>query len=441
MATVKFYLNKPKKDGRLRKDEVSIVAKVTVSKLQRFEIPTGEKIIPELWDAATQEVRKKFKYHIDFNLRLSKFKNELLNMYRDHDGSFEEFKHKATMWARGDTVAKKSFWEVLSQFIEQCRREKDDKTARKFVTLQNTLHAYDSSLTFSRIDHNFYDDFKSHLYGIQNPNYRGFRLRAKGDYYVIKKGEGEVVPLLDETVFKYFINLTTFLKWAAKRGYPVNPCFTGWEIIRRRYDDVITLTDDELQKLITHTFSKPHLQVAVDYLLIECFTGQRISDIKRFDLKDFTGATWTFHRYKGRRLNSKQVSITFAGYMRPALLILEKYNYKMPVVSEQKINKAIKAACKEAGIDSYTFIERWAGNKLIRIEGQKHEFISTHTGRKTFITLALSHGVPPKVIMDLVGISDYQTLKHYEGKTTEKVANDYMQKLGELVPMTLKKIG
>jgi hypothetical protein len=87
----------------------------------------------------------------------------------------------------------------------------------------------------------------------------------------------------------------------------------------------------------------------------------------------------------------------------------------MPELSEQKINKNIKLACKQAGIDSQTEIFRTAQNKRIRIAGPKYEFISTHTGRKTFITISLQF-MSPQSVMQLAGIDSYATLKHYAGE-------------------------
>lgn len=441
MATVKFYLKNPKKSGKLRADEVSIVARFTLTEKQRFQLATGERIQPIHWNTATQEVKKSFKYHIDLNLALSEFKNDLLNLYRKHTGTFQDFKRVASIWSNGDKSEKKSLWGALSKFISQVETEKDRKTANKFRTMQSALMAFNHNLTFEDINNNFYDDFKLYLYSLPNPNYVGSRLVNKGDYYAIEEGEGEVVPLLDDTVFRYFINVTTFLKWATKRGYPVDQSFLEWEIIRRQYDDVIFLETTEVQKLLAFNFDKDHVRTAIDYLLVECFCGQRISDIKRFDLKDYEDYTWSFLRYKGRRKHPKRVSIRFTGFMKPALLLLAQHNFQLPPMSEKHINESIKEGCKDAGITSHTIIERWSGNKLIRIQGPKHEFISTHTGRKTFITLALQGGVPESVVMDLTGITDTKTLKHYKGRTSDQVASDYMDKLGQSIPMSIVKTG
>jgi integrase len=458
MATVKFYLKNPKRSGKLRKDEVSIIAKFTVSKNQRFEITTGERIIPGLWDASSQEVKSKYKYHIDFNRNLDDFKNELLNLYRNHGGEFEDFKLKAITWAKGDTGEKKSLWDALSRFIDQYRKGKDTKTVLKFITLETELKKFNRSLTFSQLNNEFYDDFKSHLSEREvivqggkikwpNDKYPYVRLVNKGDYWGIEEdlnfkiGVDTPVPLFDATIYRYFKDIKNFLTWALKRNYPVNPVYKTWEIISREYDDVITFTEEELIKLLNHTFSKPYIQIAIDYLLIECFCGQRVSDIKRFDVKDLQDDTWTFTRYKGRRLSANsKASLRFVGYIRTAYILLSKYNFRMPNIDEQRINDLVKEGCKEVGINEYTYQDRWSGNKLIRIDGPKYEFISTHTGRRTFITLALSRGIPHKIVMDLTGITNIKTLKKYEGKASPQTTNEYMERLGEIIPIKLKKV-
>src|SRR5690606_22682658 len=153
-----------------------------------------------------------------------------------------------------------------------------------------------------------------------------------------------------------------------------------------------------------------NLAIARDYLVFECRTGQRISDVKRFNLKDFDGQSWTFYPRKGNRLGKKKVTVHFTGYCEKAPEILQRYNFKMPELSEQKINKNIKEACRQAGINTPTEIFRTAQNKRIRIAGPKYEFISTHTGRKTFITIALQF-MSPTSVMQLAGIDSYSTLK------------------------------
>ncbi len=50
----------------------------------------------------------------------------------------------------------------------------------------------------------------------------------------------------------------------------------------------------------------------------------------------------------------------------------------------------------------------------------KYELITTHTGRRTFVTLSLEKGVRPEVLMRITGHKDMRTMKKYI-KLTEKV--------------------
>ena len=236
--------------------------------------------------------------------------------------------------------------------------------------------------------------------------------------------------LFDDVVFKYFINLKTVCAWAEMRGYTVHPAYKikkAWPIIRREYQP-IALTQDELHRIEDLYLPEKHLDIARDYLALECRTGQRISDLRRFNKNDINGNRWTFNQKKGARTNQKTVSLPFTGYSAPALLILQKYNYELPSISEQKINEHIKTVCKRAGIVDTIHITRWAGNKKVQIPGSKYEFISTHTGRKTFITIALQF-MSHQTVMNITGIRSFQTLKHYAGESEIGLVEEGLRKI------------
>lgn len=429
MATVKFYIKNPKnKSGKLRNNELSIYAMFTRTKKERFTIVLDEKIEPKHWDFTKQVVRGTHPRHYELNLYILQFKTNLLNTYADYrDKPLQDFKRAVTR-----TTEKKTLFLALEQFIESYKSEKDIKTVAKFLTLQRHLIEFDKqySIDFPTLDFRFYDNFKTYLYRIPNPFYSNLRLRPSsdnsGDYCMVRDTNGEPVGIFDDNVFSYIVQLKTFIGWSQKRGYQVNPSYKTWEIIRRVHPP-ISLTSKELEQLENHVFESKALETARDYLVFECRTGQRISDIKRFDLKDFSNNKWTFSPRKGNRLTQKSITVHFKGYCAPALDILQKYNWKMPVISEQKLNDNIKRACKAAGIDSETVIYRWAANKRIKISGPKYEYISSHCGRKSFITLALQSGIPVEYVMALTGITEYKTINHYKAKFEDSMIEKYLE--------------
>lgn len=437
MATVKFYLRRPKQNGKLRTTEVSVFLTFTLDKLNRFELNTAEKIIPIYWNFRTQEVKPSYTGHIEINQSLSEIKGKILQLWRDNKSAgIDELKAMAEpliKFGQASAPEKKSLFPILLKFINQYKEEKDPKTAKKFEALYRVrkgkeyghLFEFNPKLSIDRLDNNFYDAFKADLF---------------------KKG------LFDSTVYKYFTNLSTFLTWADSRGYDVHqtkgkPTHKSWEIIKRRYEP-ITLTLAELEKLETLQINediineklpaKKHgirgektikaLTTARDIFLLECRTCQRISDLKKFDLKDVVDGVWINPVTKGNRLNARKVRIPFnTTFTAPAWAILQKYKFQLPDFTEHKVNENIKTVCMLAGIDQEITQFRWKQNVRVDISGPKYEFVSTHTARKTFITLALQF-MMPKYVKDLAGIS-WNTLKHYEGQTEDQNLIDGLNKI------------
>ena len=58
-----------------------------------------------------------------------------------------------------------------------------------------------------------------------------------------------------------------------------------------------------------------------------------------------------------------------------ALSIIEKYDYKLPIISESKMNKYIKEVGEIAGINDVFMLDEFAYKKF--------EKISNHTARRT----------------------------------------------------------
>ena len=446
MAQVTFRLNRPKasKDGPLKETPVSVLVQLYINDNIKPEIATGEKVIPKFWNKDKQRVKSNYPNAPLINDNLSKIETALMQFWRDSKEDLAVINSGTiTPIVRGksSTVEKKRIFEALDKFLAQYKAEKEAKTLGRYNALKSRLIDFDKiyPVDFENLDFNFYDGFKKFLYSVPNPNYNNqYLIRTTADYYTITEDKtGDKIGLFDDTVFKYFINLKTFLAWSEKRGYKPHESYKTWEIIKRKHQP-ISLTLNELQKLSSAVLPK-HLDIARDYLLIECYTGQRISDIKAFNAKDYADEKWTFRQKKGNRLSAKTVTVHFKGYCRPALLILQKYNFKLPIISEQKLNKNIKTACEQAGITTPIYTDRWAGSKKIRIAGKKYEFISSHTGRKTFITLALQSGMPEAYVKVLTGITESQTIKHYQAEFEEDQIKDYLQKMEESTKAVMKK--
>jgi len=105
--------------------------------------------------------------------------------------------------------------------------------------------------------------------------------------------------------------------------------------------------------------------------------------------------------------------------------LTKKYKFHFPQYTPQYFNRTLKSICKAAGINTQVRLTRYQGSKEIIIEKLKHDLITSHTARRTSVSLLLAKGVPPTVVMKLTGHTDITTMMKYERTTTELLENHY----------------
>ncbi len=104
-------------------------------------------------------------------------------------------------------------------------------------------------------------------------------------------------------------------------------------------------------------------------------------------------------------------------------LIWEKYDGVLPkAISNTKMNKYIKEVCKLAGINEPITINKTSNKKVLDFIGLKHEFITTHTARRTFCTLAYLNGISSISLMKLSGHKSESSFMRYIKVSQEKNA-------------------
>ena len=116
--------------------------------------------------------------------------------------------------------------------------------------------------------------------------------------------------------------------------------------------------------------------------------------------------------------------------------ILKKYktdnplDNAIPLLSNQKMNVNLKQMAKIAGINQLITNTYYKGNQRIDETKPKYEWLSTHSGRKTFICTLLSKGVAPQMVMKFTGHNSYDSMKPYID-ITEQAKADAMALLNE----------
>ncbi len=215
--------------------------------------------------------------------------------------------------------------------------------------------------------------------------------------------------------------------------------------------DSIYLTREDLDKMMAADLSKYEEghSLARDIFMVGVWTAQRVSDYNHIRREDFSTLTKNVMReeddpeHPGEKkawiekqeityLNIRQQK-TGARVVIPCnsqlKAILEKYNYQLPHLEDQVINRYIKDVAKEAGLTELVEIERTKGGTPRKEMVEKYKLIHTHTARRTGATLMYLAGVDVYDIMKVTGHSSPAMLKKYikadNLKVVEKLTDKY----------------
>lgn len=103
----------------------------------------------------------------------------------------------------------------------------------------------------------------------------------------------------------------------------------------------------------------------------------------------------------------------------------------------QKFNVNIKKIGQLAGINAEEIIKHHIGKYEVDIIKPKYEFMSSHMGRRTLVSILLELKIPAITVMKLTGHSDIRTLYKY-GKATDKAVEEALERVGELGKSKMK---
>lgn len=93
--------------------------------------------------------------------------------------------------------------------------------------------------------------------------------------------------------------------------------------------------------------------------------------------------------------------------------ILKKYDYKLPLITNQKQNEFIKDIFEDASFNEIVEYTRTQNKEKTTKEKVFKDRISTHTARRTFITIMKKKGIADKTIMSMTGHKDLKTFNTY----------------------------
>lgn len=208
----------------------------------------------------------------------------------------------------------------------------------------------------------------------------------------------------DNTLRRKLGFFKSFLNWCVRNGYPVNTAFRDVQI-KPRETSHISLSHSDLEILETLELDEVKSYYR-DLFLIGVYSGQRFSDYKRFDRTYIEGKNIVIRAKKTGQFSYIPLS-------RKLKRLLDKYEWSLHTISQQKFNDHIHEICRIAGFTEIVNRDRFFGNKKVTEKIPRFKLIASHTARRTFITLSEQRGVSHSQIMKVTGIRSLKTLQNY----------------------------
>lgn len=168
--------------------------------------------------------------------------------------------------------------------------------------------------------------------------------------------------------------------------------------------DPISLEFDELKKIEDCKPTTKSQQRIKDMYLFQCYTGLAYIDMQDF-AKDKLIDAFDFTMIKSARHKTDENYITC--FTDEAKEIAERYDYKMPQMSNSNYNQYLKVLAACAGVDKP---------------------ITTHTARHTFATHMLNKGIDIVVLSKAMGHTNIKQTQRY-ARLMPKTIADEMSKI------------
>lgn len=380
----------------------------------RIKYRTNYKILPKSWDFEKERLKPSASGALEFNVELNNLANCCTReaMRKKETNQFlskEDYKQIVQDCIDRDNAVNSeiSISHLKTQFLSYKSNFVKEGTLKEYRTVFKGLEDFEkhkgTKLILREMDGKFLDQFEVFLSRKKNTN------------------DGDKEGLLNDTIHKYISTLKVFLKWCNDNDYLVHPDVFKTQktnFKKKAYNEIIALSESEIQKLMNHDLSdRPSLERVRDLFCLLCYTGQRFEDLINFDPKDIKNNAWDFISVKVK----KRVIVPFEGYIAPAKDILERIGYSVPKISNQKFNEYIKTVGKLAGMDEIIKITRYSGKQKLVIEKRKYDFLSSHVRRRSMVTNLLSRNVPITLVQKLTAHSDIRTLMKYESANTDSL--------------------
>ncbi len=323
---------------------------------KRKWISTGVKVLPRNWNDRKRVVGRIDS--VDLNLRIENVENIVVSFIRKL------------------MIAKKPF--TWSEFESEMTNKREEDSFIRFVasrvenrkdisegTRKNHKKFYKALLEFNKV-RNFSD--------ITKPNIVLYDewLRGRKTY-------------TQATIATYHKFMKVYVNEAIRKELiQFNP-YDGMKIDRGKSKLRKSLTPEELEDIENVELPTLSLKKARDLFLFQCYTGLAYADLSKFDFNTVMERNGKHVVHDVRQKTGEEFYIVL---LPKAIHILKRYDYRLPLISNQQYNMRLKIVADAAALDKQ---------------------LTSHMGRHTYATICLNSGIKIEVLAKMMGHSDIKT--------------------------------
>ena len=294
--------------------------------------------------------------------------------------------------------------EYIDFYIDYRKHEITETNKSKCRVIKNKLIKYETFIGKKILIKNINDNFKNEFVNYQKE-----------------------MMYSQNTIQREFVTIKTFCKHARYLGIETHSQLDALRIDRQKVDKIY-LTLEDLTKIenISKNQLTDSLENAKDWLIISCYTGQRVSDFMRFTNEQIRIEEGKHLIEFTQKKTDKNMTVPLHNKV---LEILKKRNGKFPYkISDQKYNDFIKTVCELAEINELTIgsklLETKKGSGVYRKQSgtfKKYELVTSHIGRRSFATNFYGT-IPTTFLIYITGHSTESMFLNYIGKSNKDLA-------------------
>lgn len=375
--TLRFVFDRKKVATKEKKGLVQIEV---CSERKRKWIGTGVKVYADQWDDKRKVTARPDS--LDLNMKLDLMMSNILEYVNSLIRRKVPFDFESLDVFLKNSSESDSFIDFIVRRTDE-RKDRAEGTIKHYRTLVRVLE------DFGRINY-FHDLTRSNI--------------TMFDDYLRSKG------IKDTTVYGYHKNMKAYINEAIRFGIISENPYVGIKINRGKSDKRKYLTYEEMRRMERCRITDPSVNRVRDLFLFQCYTGLAYSDLYKFDFASDVERRGNKFIIADRRVKTNEDY--FIVLLSPAMDILKKYDFDLPVISNQKYNDYLKVAASFAKIDKN---------------------LTTHCARHTFAVFALNNGVPMEVVSKMLGHTNIKTTQIYA-----KVLNTEVEKGFDVLERKMK---